>query len=448
MDYRLRSLAIVVMANLFPVVLPAAEVRIATWNVHEGFTTEAIYQRREEFERFGKAVRPDILLLQEVTSLDVLRAVRECVGLDGYEAVCSDFTPSDEPDFSAFEVGIVSRWPLSEVIEYDPSPDYVAGKDAPPELLLEPQWKLGIRKPADDVRGFLWARIDALKTTFAVVHLKSSRGANGPDDYSNAQKREFVAATIAVGVLDDRQFWPSYNCIVGGDFNVGHSDRKNGHDLFGDTADGYDDTHALFAAGIVGGLKMRNLGIKSTEPTFPSFPSSPIDNIYAVGPQATAFKPAVIENSTFGSDHRPVWTAVQLTVNDDVRLPGLAAGHEAIVKPASSPAPGPGQTILASEATKHIDQHCKVELVVRGGTVINGGTMGFLNSLADFRNKENFTVVLRKEALKELAEKGLADPPRDLRDKTIRVDGTIVLRNGLPQIEARQASQIEVVEGT
>jgi endonuclease/exonuclease/phosphatase family metal-dependent hydrolase len=387
-------------------------------------------------------------MIQEITSQAVAEAVRDAMGLKGFHVACSDFTPGDKPDFSDFEVAVISRWPLSQVIEYDPSPDASPDKETPQELELEPQLKLGIRRPNEDIRGFLWARVDAVQMTVAVVHLKSSRGTAGPEDYENARKREFVAATVAVGVLDDREFWPEYSCIVGGDFNVGHSDKaKNGRKLFqdassGTSADGYDDTHALFAEGIVGGLKMKNLVGYTMEPTFPSFPGSPIDNLYVASKRAASFKPAVISQNTFGSDHRPVWTSVDLKVTPDAKLPIVAAGHDTPAKPKPTNFDG---VITAEQAPEHVNQHCVVEFTVRGGTMLDGKGLSFLNSKAEFRDADNFTAVIHSSALKAFAQRGMTDPSQSLRNKTVRVTGVIANRNGKCQIEVDDADAIQVV---
>jgi endonuclease/exonuclease/phosphatase family metal-dependent hydrolase len=396
------------------------------------------------------AIKPDILLVEEITSLPVLEAVRDAMGLHGFHVACSDFSPEDKPDYSDFEVGIISRWPLNQVIEYDPSPDATTEAGLSTEEVLNPELKLGVRKPPGDVRGYLWARIDAVKLTVSVVHLKSSRGSAGPDDFENARKREFVAAAVAVGVLDDRQFWPEYNCVVAGDFNVGHSDKgKNGHDLFHDTDgpanDGYDDTHAMFADGIVGGLRMNNLVLHSTKPTYPGMPGTPIDNIYVVGPQLSSFKPAIVEESTFSSDHRPVWTSVNLKVNAKAALPTLAAGHRSVPKPVITVNEG---IIAAKEASQHLNQRCTIEFAVNGGSMLEGRNLCFLNSMSDFRNKENFTAVLRQSAIKDFAGRGIEDPAKELRGKKVRVTGVITLRNGQCQVEIDRADEVQLVNST
>lgn len=295
---------------------PAApgEVRLVTWNVRELFTTGDVAERAQDFQRFAAEVRPDVLVVQEVTSLKVVTALRDAMGLAGYHVACSDFEPSDIPDHAAFEVGIISRFPLTQVLEYDPSPDFAPGRGAADELPLAPAYKLGVKQAYRDTRGFLWARIEALGWTVVAVHLKSSRGVDGTEDLENAARREFVAAQVALGVLEDQRLWPAATAIVAGDFNVGHADAgKNGRSLLADAAtsaegaDLYDDTHALFRDGLVGGLRMTNLVGHVRTPTYPSFPSTPIDNIYVAGPAAEWFAPATVSTDTYGSDHCPVW---------------------------------------------------------------------------------------------------------------------------------------------
>lgn len=427
----------------------AEDIRIATWNVHEGMSVEKLAERADDLKNMAAAVRPDVLLVQEVTSLAVVEAVRDLMGLKGYYCACSDFNPGDQPDFAFFEVGIISRWPLDQVIEYDTTPDNADKPGAPDELPINPLLKLGIRKPPEDVRGFLWARIDQLKLTTAVVHLKSSRGApSGVEDRMNAMKREYVAGAMAAGVVEDRLVWPSYSCILGGDLNVGHSDlSKNGNrlDVDYDTPapgqDGYDDTHAIFRGGVVYGLKMLNLVGHTREPTFPAFPSTPIDNLYVTGPGEKNFSPATIINDTFGSDHRPVVTVYRTQV-----LPAVA-------KPAPAPQPMPRPSIAAkgvipaAEARKYVEQTGAVEFVVVDGMLLSDGRFCFLNSSKDRTQLESFTAVLPAETIKSFAAKGIADPAKHYFNKKIRVTGRIHLRRDACQIVVDKPEQIELVAG-
>ena len=290
----------------------AEKIRIVTWNVREAFTVGDVTKRKADFAAAAKSLDPDIILLQEIVSQQVAVAIRNAMGLKGYHVVCSNFT-TDAPTHAAFEVAIISRFPIAQVIEYDPSPSGPDDEDVE-EAPLEPSKKLGLAKVTTD-RGFLWAHVPDKKITLAVVHLKSSRGAVGKSDKTNAQKREFVIAAVAASVNEDRGLFPGYAYLVAGDFNVGHSDpKKNGTDLDEDcfsncgSKDLYDDTHALLAEGLVGSLKMKNLALSIPDSTFPDFPGSPIDNIYVSGDLAGRFSNAQKASNGFGSDHLAVST--------------------------------------------------------------------------------------------------------------------------------------------
>lgn len=65
-------------------------------------------------------------------------------------------------------------------------------------------------------------------------------------------------------------------------------------------------------AGLVAGLKMKNLTQSITDSTFPVFPGSPIDNFYVDGAFVDKFSSAAAAASTFGSDHLPVSTLLTL----------------------------------------------------------------------------------------------------------------------------------------
>ena len=433
------------------IVAAAEPVRIVAWNVHEGFTPEAMRARAADFQQFARAEQPDLVLVEEVVSLAVVEAVRDAMGLQGYECACSDFAPGDEPDFGFFEVGLISKYPLSQVIEYDATPDRVATKTAAPaELALNPLLKLGIERPNDDVRGFLWARIDALKLTVNVVHLKSSRGVDGGEDRANAAKREYVMAAVAAGVVEDRQLWPDYNCLVGGDFNVGHSDPKNGVDLREDHdasavgRDGYDETHALLRGGLVGGLKMINLLAHTRESTFPSFPSTPIDNLYVVGPDAAQFAPGSLSRETYGSDHRAISTVFTTTVRAVAPAKKPQPGTSAAPPQTPEAAPVPG-ILTIEQARQYVGRTVTVELTVVSSTLVSDRRLAYLNSTDDFRRPENFTIVLPPEAVERFAAQGIKDPAAHFAKKRVRVTGRVALRREQGQIVLGEPSQIVIV---
>lgn len=290
------------------------EIRIATWNVRDALKPEDVLARRSDFQAAGAELKPDILLVQEVVSLKIAESIRDQMGLQGYFVACSDFSQSDKPFRANFEVAVISRYPFSKVIEYDPTPDNVKTEGDPLEEDLLPPSKIKIPDVATE-RGFLWVSIAQLKLNVSVVHLKSSLGQAGYKDRENAMKRELVAAAVAACVLQNATLSPDYTSVVGGDFNVGHSDpNKNGENLSVDSyskkdgKDLYDETHALLAKGLVGGLKMKNLALSITDTTYPGFPGSPIDNIYVSDKRAGKFSEARKASKRFGSDHLAVWT--------------------------------------------------------------------------------------------------------------------------------------------
>lgn len=300
----------------------APGVRIAHWNAREIFTVADVTARAADFQAFAAEVRPDVLTLVEVTSYKQVERVRDLMGLAGYHIAVSNFVPDNTDEHASFEVAILSRFTLDGVVEFDPTPDngddrFANAEDGPEpddEVALVPPDLPGLADNARPSRGYLFARIDALKLTVRATHLKSSGGSSGAQDRNNARKREVVAAAIAAAVAKDRADRPDYTAVVTGDMNVGERDTgKNGTSLTDDTADGYDDTHALFAGGLVGGLRMtsltRDVGRTFAPGNFGNV--GPIDSIYVAGPKTDKFDPATRTSRTFGSDHFGVWTVLR-----------------------------------------------------------------------------------------------------------------------------------------
>ncbi|WP_372399749.1 endonuclease [Azospirillum sp. HJ39] len=302
-----------------------AEVRLATWNVREAFTAAEVAARAADFDAAADMLQPDILMVQEIASCEAAEAIRNVMRLQGYHVACTDFS-ADGDRHNSFEVAIISRFALADVTEFDPTPDTSLPGVTEVQLL-----------PSDGVeavpthRGFLWARVPEVNLSVAVVHLKSARGRAGQQDATNAREREMVISAVAKQVVAASGRRPGDAILVAGDFNVGHSDRaKNGRDLTQDcfsrcgSKDLYDDTHAILSAGLVDGLRMRNLvaGIRTS--TFPRFPGSPIDNIYVLEPQRR-FADARKSDETFGSDHLAVWTTMDGPVPGSSRFSAIGA---------------------------------------------------------------------------------------------------------------------------
>lgn len=278
-------------------------ITVATWNT--AFIDRSVGDL--DLAGFVKEVDFDILLVNEIKTQDDLEQLKSQMNRDDNYSAISSFGRGNND----LEVGIISRFPLSDIVEFDRSLD---SSGSVKEVRLETVDLQGIANVGVG-RGFLVAKIPALKLFAIVTHLKSSRGAIGDSDRSNAQKRELVAAAVAKHVVQLRKNNPDYSVLFGGDLNIGVSDAdKNGSNLADDKTDGYDDTHAILSKGIIDGLRMRSL-VTNLGSTFvgkdgiPDFPKSgAIDVLYIDGPLADLFIDAQATSSSFGSDHLAVFT--------------------------------------------------------------------------------------------------------------------------------------------
>jgi sugar lactone lactonase YvrE len=90
----------------------------------------------------------------------------------------------------------------------------------------------------------------------------------------------------------------------------------------------------------------------------------------------------------------------------------------------------------------------EVTLVMKVGSTgaTKKGDLIFLNSSADFRSDDNFTVVLDKKAQEGMAKADIAMPRSHFADKTIRVVGKLTLYSDRPQIMVSDAVQIKVAD--
>lgn len=290
-------------------------IEIVLWNAKDLFNTSVVNGRTGDLEEFGAAYSgADIIVLDEVTSLDVVNATRDKMGFTGFHTACSDFNQNDGEGSLSLEVGIVSRFPLANVVEFDMTPDNTGAPGEPAEEQLQ---RVDLEGIADDVhvqRGFLTCDIPSLGLTIVGTHLKSS---GGGVEIDNAKKREFVAAAMAKFIASKLKANRAATVLLAGDLNVGETDmKKNGHRLTEDKmnrseGDLYDDTHAILSNGLVDGLHMASLTKSLGTETYDSDRfrgSGPIDCMYVVGAQTSDFMLAKKSSSTFGSDHFAVRT--------------------------------------------------------------------------------------------------------------------------------------------
>jgi len=104
----------------------------------------------------------------------------------------------------------------------------------------------------------------------------------------------------------------------------------------------------------------------------------------------------------------------------------------------------PAKPVTAAEASKMIGKKVTIEMEVN--SVGKSGSVAFLNSEADYKNKDNFTVFLPKETIQKLKEAKIDDLSAHFKGKTIQVTGTVILYHEKPEIKVDDPVQLSIVE--
>lgn len=107
------------------------------------------------------------------------------------------------------------------------------------------------------------------------------------------------------------------------------------------------------------------------------------------------------------------------------------------------------KVIKPDEAVAYATEKVTVEFKVMNSNMIkdrNGKDVVFLNSMKDYKDDDNFTVVMFQDAVDEFQEHDIDDPSKHFKDKKVRVTGGIELRRGKAQIILKKMEQIEIVK--
>jgi DNA/RNA endonuclease YhcR with UshA esterase domain len=99
-----------------------------------------------------------------------------------------------------------------------------------------------------------------------------------------------------------------------------------------------------------------------------------------------------------------------------------------------------------AEAAKHVNEKVTIEMEVKSVGMSRGGGAAFLNSAEDFRDKDNFTVFLDKDAIEKFKKAKVDDLSSHFKGKTVRVTGTVKLYREKPEIAVDDPEQVQVVE--
>lgn len=105
-----------------------------------------------------------------------------------------------------------------------------------------------------------------------------------------------------------------------------------------------------------------------------------------------------------------------------------------------------GNVMTADAIKQHLNKEVTVELRVLATGETKKADLIFLNSAVDRMSDDNITIVLNKDAQASLAKAGITLPRTHYDGKALRVQGTLTLFSGRPQVIVSDAKNIEIVK--
>ncbi len=135
-------------------------------------------------------------------------------------------------------------------------------------------------------------------------------------------------------------------------------------------------------------------------------------------------------------------------ISSQVRVPlsklrAKAGAQPAGAKDPAKAVPLPDGVVSPAEAIKKVGDEVTVQFAVAAGRVVSGGKRILLNSDADFKAKDNFTVVVNEKAMTGPFDKATFDT---FKGKTVRAKGKVTEFKDAPQIQIDDAKNLEIVE--
>jgi DNA/RNA endonuclease YhcR with UshA esterase domain len=100
------------------------------------------------------------------------------------------------------------------------------------------------------------------------------------------------------------------------------------------------------------------------------------------------------------------------------------------------------------EATICVNEQVTVEMLVRAAKNCPHCSQIFLDSEEDHHDPHNLAVAVTSIGRVKFKEAMIEDPAAHFKGKTIRVTGTVILKENRPAIDVNHPMQIEIVERT
>ncbi len=100
--------------------------------------------------------------------------------------------------------------------------------------------------------------------------------------------------------------------------------------------------------------------------------------------------------------------------------------------------------LTPEEAAKKVDQQVVMQMEVKSSALRDGNC--FLNSKEDFKDAQNFTVFIGRDAVAKFKEAKIEDPAAHFKGKTVQVKGKVKLYKEKPEIALTGPDEIKIVE--
>lgn len=355
------TISLCISSFLLTTALPAsAETKIVSWHVSPQLL-ESVRARQNDMSDQNLARDPDVFVLIEVADLIEAKVLADGLNWPNNYLAVTDWAKMRNNVSFALEAAVISKLPIEKVIEYDPKPDgthpvidQTGAEISVPvsEVMVDAAGIPGINQLGGFDRVSMRVDLNNGLSLFP-IHLKSSRRStcylvsdinknlrrlglpenpNVPDmlengfaaatkeTVSSAMKRERVIA--AVKLEADKAVAEGRDVLIAGDFNTSFEPGKVGSSFDDCTlrdftcektpfpadacsdGDGFDDTFAILAEGLVGERKWTvltsDLGRTYDDE---AFADRAIDHMAAPSDQAGKFHGIAASKKTFGSDH-------------------------------------------------------------------------------------------------------------------------------------------------
>ena len=99
--------------------------------------------------------------------------------------------------------------------------------------------------------------------------------------------------------------------------------------------------------------------------------------------------------------------------------------------------------ISVQQAKDHVDKTVTLKLMVKSANYLKAKDICFLNSNKNHRDKDNFTIVIKKDGLAAFKENKIVDPAAHFKNKTIVVSGKIETYRDKLQIVVEKFEQVK-----